>query len=452
MSRTVILVSDLHLGGGPSDPLDDLVQGGMPFVDLLNELIASPEGQRGELELIINGDFMEFVQVLPEVFTPPASDLWCTVEESKAKLEAILSGHPKIFDGLARLQATGEGERRNKVTIAAGNHDVDFYWPEVQNRIREVAGPVEFELRSEWYERFDGRLQINHGHHYDPANSFENWDEPFRFESGTRLEMCPGTLFVVSFVNQLEERFPFADNVRPVGRLISLLRKEDRSSFRAVAWLLAGFMLRHSGAMLGVSADGEGLDEMHVADTIQFDDDYAGQVLEKAQAHLPDRGLSDLPTLRGAIPDEESARHLFLDLLAAGGLDALPPLPEAGDNLLSANNEDSELLGVLKAGKIDNLQLMRDQATERAFEKDKAEVLVIGHTHLPDEYHDPEDGRWVYYNTGTWIRFLVLGKEQDVTLDELADEDSFPFELYYVKVWEEGDKLRSERVLFREQK
>ena len=44
-----------------------------------------------------------------------------------------------IETGLVRIPTTATVTGGNLVTIVAGNHDVDLYWPAVQQRLREVA-------------------------------------------------------------------------------------------------------------------------------------------------------------------------------------------------------------------------------------------------------------------------------------------------------------------------
>src|SRR5581483_11217362 len=150
-----IIVSDLHVGGGPADPGDDHVYQGGQFKRLIEQLGASPAGQQGQLELFINGDFLEFAQVRPEAYQLGSAEFWCSKNESLEKLAVMLAGHADIFEALRQFQQTG-----NLVTIAAGNHDVDFYWPEVQARFCEAAGPVAFALGETWYRRYEGRLLI----------------------------------------------------------------------------------------------------------------------------------------------------------------------------------------------------------------------------------------------------------------------------------------------------
>ncbi len=77
--------------------------------------------------------------------------------------------------------------------------------------IRAKAGNVQFVLDKEWSSRFGNKLYISHGHHSTPANKFTHWNHPFVEGPGgeVRLEMCVGTLFMVKFVNWLEDKISF---------------------------------------------------------------------------------------------------------------------------------------------------------------------------------------------------------------------------------------------------
>src|SRR5262249_24884599 len=100
--RITLIVSDLHLGDGK--PGDDFVDEKCQFSNFLRAQAATPEGQAGDIELIINGDFLEFVQVCPQAYTLNSSEHWCSEEESLTKLECILQGHADIFAALKGFQ------------------------------------------------------------------------------------------------------------------------------------------------------------------------------------------------------------------------------------------------------------------------------------------------------------------------------------------------------------
>jgi hypothetical protein len=78
------------------------------------------------------------------------------------ELDWILRGHADIFDELKKFQ--GDKEGGNRVTLFAGNHDIDLYWDHVQSDLRKAAGNLNIELGSDWYKRYGNRLWIGHGH------------------------------------------------------------------------------------------------------------------------------------------------------------------------------------------------------------------------------------------------------------------------------------------------
>jgi hypothetical protein len=80
--RVSLIVSDLHMGDGNAG--DDFVDDKHQFAEFVRAQTASPEGCAGAIELIINGDFLEFVQVCPQAYSLDAPDYWCSEEESLA--------------------------------------------------------------------------------------------------------------------------------------------------------------------------------------------------------------------------------------------------------------------------------------------------------------------------------------------------------------------------------
>jgi hypothetical protein len=69
--RVTLVVSDLHMGDGGAG--DDFVDDSHQFANFVRAQAAIPEGRAGDMELIINGDFLEFVQVLRDAYTLDSS-------------------------------------------------------------------------------------------------------------------------------------------------------------------------------------------------------------------------------------------------------------------------------------------------------------------------------------------------------------------------------------------
>ena len=443
MKQQTVIISDLHLGGGAADPGDDHVYQGQQLARFIEQLLGSDAGRSGAIELFINGDFLEFAQTLQDAYKSPSPRYWCSEAQSIRKLDAILAGHPRVFSLLGSLI-----DRRNLVTIAAGNHDVDLYWPDVQASLRQVMRPaLSFELGKEWVTRYDGRLQIAHGHIKDPANTFEHWADPILdAPGGQRLEMCPGTLFMVKVVNFMEARYPFADNLHPVQQLGDLLWREEKSGYAAAAWALGRFMARHPKLMKIQGKDDFG---PALLARVQKNDRVAGLLLAAAEPSAP-TGEASLATWRTSVATEDQLADFLVEhwqqLDSAGVTQELSP----GGGAMMGTGQ-TKVMGLIRKGGSFGRQALRDIASRRAEDEPMAQVVVMGHTHLPDDA-PVLDGRARYFNPGSWTRYLDLEAHPALRLDDLRDESQFPYALNSVRVERgPGDRLIATLRSFEEQ-
>lgn len=432
--RIVIVLSDLHVGGGAADPGDDHIHDTQQLATFIDEQARSTEGGAGRIELVFNGDFLEFAQTNVKAFSLLSDDRWCQESESLAKLETILAGHPEIFQALRRFQ-----DRGNAVTLAAGNHDVDLYWPAVQERLREVAGDkLQFAIGQDWLERFDGKLQIGHGHMSDPANRFKNWSRPVvTGPLGVEaLEMCPGTLFMVKFVNRLEARYPFADNLLPVTKLGAVLFKDSKSGFASVGWMA----MRVLGTTSWLTLNSEGA----------AGEDYGSVLLRRVNASrsraapmaaaLRTLGMeSDAAAVEAHTLTEQRLAELMLALLGRVDDQAWRAMFELGANDVVLGDDAVTLQTIVGARKYDGKADLRKVAQQRS-QATGATVVVMGHTHQVDEYE------WTggkYYNPGCWTRYLDLEGVKSISLKDLEDESNYPYALNAVRIERQGDQLVS---------
>jgi UDP-2,3-diacylglucosamine pyrophosphatase LpxH len=436
-----LIVSDLHMGDGKRG--DDFVYDKGQFIKFLRHQLATPEGKKGDIELIINGDFLEFAQVNPQAYSLKSNRYWCSETESLTKLDCILRGHPDIFSGLKEFQQQGAG--KNRVTLFAGNHDVDLYWDRVQKKLRHESGELNIELGNTWYQRYGGRLWISHGHLFpsiDPANGFKHWKEP-RLQPPNdreprRLEMCPGTLFVVRFVNLLEARYPFADNLHPETALANILWREDRWGWKSVGWMLTKFATKYPSEMLG--------DEtvpdigVEVREAIRYDrkmrEGIAG--LYRDLLHEPEMTEA---RVRDTLTTDDALAELIERLMSAG--QAWEPwlaVLDKSEPAVLSSDASGGTLAIRRAGKIDTRKECIAQA-KRTW-KAGAQIVVLGHTHLPQEVELAE-GR--YYNPGSWTRYIDAEDIDTLTLEQLRDEAKYPYKLHCVRIEDTGaDSLRSE--------
>src|SRR5574341_1169157 len=185
-----LIVSDLHLRGGHRNQTGGLYHFDEEFADFLRYYRLHRAADR-PWQLIINGDFIEFLYVTDP---PDPNDrlLWgatfaaseyrygagTEAEKARWKLDRILrTSHPQLLLSLARFVAEG-----NHVAVLRGNHDSELFWPEVQHHFRRliaehhpadvsymvmkeaVAQRVQF---PEWFVYVPGLLYVEHGSQYD---------------------------------------------------------------------------------------------------------------------------------------------------------------------------------------------------------------------------------------------------------------------------------------------
>ena len=200
-----------------------------------------PLDHRRPWHLIINGDFLDFLQVTAHEDAPTELcrgrhlryGLDCGEQETVYKLGKIVEGHPEFFLALAEFVANG-----NLLTIIKGNHDVEFHFPGVRGafiaRLKDayecahanetlqaskIAESVRF---SDWFYYEPRSLWIEHGQQYDEVNVFPYQLSPllptsakWPDERASEIDLPWGSLFVRYLFNDIEHVEPFADNIKP---------------------------------------------------------------------------------------------------------------------------------------------------------------------------------------------------------------------------------------------
>lgn len=215
MKRKVkLIISDLHLGLGrtlPDGSTNSLEE--FYFDEKLIEFLhyySSGEYRDCDVELVINGDFLNFLQI------DYRGHFLTVITESISleKIKGIVTGHPGVFKALREF-ASGEGR---SITYVVGNHDQCMLWPGTRAYLNEVLG-VSIRYKNIVYF-FDG-VHVEHGHMHEAANRLDprkfflkkNLPEPI-------LNLPFGSHFFVDFVLKIKRRHPHVDKVRPFKRMI----------------------------------------------------------------------------------------------------------------------------------------------------------------------------------------------------------------------------------------
>lgn len=404
------VISDVHVGSPENARLEDFDRD-EDFARLLDEVIPRRAAGR-KATLIINGDFIDFPQILPELGKRcPGERLGTTEEESRARIDKAIAGHPGVFLAMRRFLEAG-----NQVLLLPGNHDIDLHFPAVRAALRTALGDPAapaFDFVPEGVIEQRG-VHVEHGNQYSYDNWFKHWGDPILAgpDGVPHVERAWGTMFMDLVYNDIEELYPFVNKIHPpsaLARIILRLVLEDtRVSLRAIAQLVAFFVRKGKrmalGHLLGEEEEAaEGGPRLTRAD------------IEQALVDLDAAGVD--PARRGALIDEVAA--------LTGATEAV----EAADAL--ADEEDDEegepAEGLL--GRTDERGL--DARARELWQSGTVDVVVFGHTHDPVDRTQELSGRTCrLLNTGGWVPRILVAPGAKPTLAELQSAP-WQHELYY---------------------
>lgn len=390
-----IIVSDLHLGAGFFDldkgnVLEDFIVD-ETFARFLHKMQEESETQGMDLELIIAGDMMEFLQVPavaqfePRKAYPPESYRSSLEADSVKKVDLIIRGHPMFFAALREFIKPANPQRR--VTIVKGNHDVNLYWLAVQERIRravyatgERATLLNFE---EVCVHREG-IYVEHGNQYaEKVNRIANFEKPLDPEHEGRLAIPPGSKFVIEFFNQVEWEKWWVDSIKPLTALIwyALAIDAPFALKTLVAFLKVAPIL-----ILGSLEAGEEPPSVEAERLMrELEDETQRQALGQRyatdEAFRRDFNARLSRILEAADAPPETAKALAVDELSAFDL---------GKNIIAQVNSALH------------------QAAEAKAKETGAKIVVFGHTHEP--LCEQLKGGGLYLNTGTWTWWRDFAK------------------------------------------
>ena len=441
LTRRKVIVSDLHLGPGTTDPrftgIEDFYSEAAWTAFLERQAAAGP------IDLIINGDFIEFWQIaaalgaLPKRTDgrQPAEGTVLGADQSfgVAAVELVIAAHRSVFTDLGKL--LDSGAKVHRVIIVAGNHDADLLWPKVQLAIARAINPRDPSrlIFTPGPSYRHAGVHVEHGHAFDAANKFATDHAPFgRDRDGAcRLQSSWGEIFVDQFYTDVERRIPFIDNLYPQSA--------------AVLWAIRDNpdLLRDSGAVIRF------IDLLRVAESGDFNRNAVTSLLQGA---LGTPGAHDRGPESAAEVIEHLTRRLMkgdasvlsitdalmrfrFDPQLAGLWTALARAAKALPDLRAALAElraiDPKALGHLHAQLFGSP--LHAAATRILDGAAGLRVVVFGHTHTVggsvEPIATPERSGW-YANTGSWISAASVAdlRARGVGWDQLnlADRAMFP--------------------------
>ncbi|MGD8625290.1 MAG: hypothetical protein PVJ34_12180 [Anaerolineae bacterium] len=412
-----IVVSDLHLGAGPpggTNPLEDFVADA-EFSLLVDKLIVESDRNGTEVELILNGDIFEMLQVPHvEVFEPDqvyASEFYHSSAEadSARKMGHIVAGHPIFFAALRRFLSVGPPRRY--ATFVKGNHDLDLFWPAVQDQIRttlDASGERVTLLTFEAWHILREGIYVEHGNQYaEWIDQVEDMADPRDPDRPEQLALPPGSRLAIELFNPVERERYWIDGVKPITALVWYALKYD---FPFAARALSMVLRALPGALGHAFLALEGAQP----------ETLAGQLQDPAQVEALAARYEEDPAFRAQFNAEVA--NLLSPVPAAEGAGALEVVPRP----------DAENMGeTIQRRMVSSLH----EAARRLAQEHGVQLVTMGHTHEPVEDVLPGGARYV--NSGTWTWRMDLSEAgADVWRELFAHPERFTAEqrLTYVRV------------------
>ena len=416
----LFVISDLHIGGEHSGEPGDRGFRINTHVDSLvrfiEEIRARAEVTGCRTELVINGDFIDFLAEEVPGDTHRRAFIG-NQGDAVAAFDAIAARERPFFDALRALLAGGVA-----LTVVLGNHDVELSLPAVRARLAaQLGAPREpgyrFVYDGEAY--VVGDVLIEHGNRYDSWNivDFDRLRR-FRSECSRRLEISPNALFhppagselVERLMNPIKEDYPFIDLLKPETEAAIPLLLALEPGFANIAngiemarlrWAAQDHRLaapvrpaRPGDIAGGATARSVPENPLPAMLTRHLDGDARAELLKLVE-QARQQTLAGRERIAGGLANRALS---FLRLKASASYDArLKVLLGA----LRALRDDGSFDRTVETDK--NYQAAAEALAGRGFT-----TIVFGHTHLAKA---TLAGTAQYLNTGTWADMMRVPAE-----------------------------------------
>ena len=170
----VVFLSDTHIGGEDHRDIFETP-------DDLASLFDSIAAHDGPVELVLAGDFFDFLRI------SAVSD-----GENRASMTLTRSEYREVFAALERFVAG----RSRRVVYLPGNHDAEIWWNDELRAELERRGLVHEFARSyaaAFASQPERVIYCEHGNQFDPANAIRDYDDPLDTPLGHHIvtELMP---------------------------------------------------------------------------------------------------------------------------------------------------------------------------------------------------------------------------------------------------------------------
>jgi UDP-2,3-diacylglucosamine pyrophosphatase LpxH len=216
VQKVILVISDLHLSAGKMikgkrNLLEDFHYDN-ELVDFLN-YYAAGDYQNIPVELVINGDFLDFLAV---PYVEYYDDEFWSEKAALAKLKMIMQAHPGVMEALKRF-VSGEGK---SIVYIIGNHDAEFVFDSLKKEFidffEEHGHKVTLSNSLTNHQPAKG-VSIIHGHQYERAHEFDQENSVIETLTGEKYFNPPwGSYYVTNVINKYKQERSYINAVRPI--------------------------------------------------------------------------------------------------------------------------------------------------------------------------------------------------------------------------------------------
>lgn len=238
--KHILVISDLHLGAGAvingrKNPLEDFYSD--QELEEFLRYFSSGEYSNRDVELIINGDFLDLLAV---PYVKYFDDEYWSEKASLEKLQIILDAHPEVMVALNNFVK----QKNKKIVYIIGNHDSELVFDSLKEKFLSIFEP---ELRSRvtidntlaTYTPAKG-IYIQHGHEYEHAHQFDPLDTTITSAKGEKYFIPSwGSYYVTHVINKYKQERRHINEAKPIRSF--LIHGIIFDTFFTVRFIIANF-------------------------------------------------------------------------------------------------------------------------------------------------------------------------------------------------------------------
>lgn len=216
VQKVILVISDLHLSAGKTikgkrNLLEDFHYD-RELIDFLN-YYSSGDYKDIQVELVINGDFLDFLAV---PYVEYYDDEFWSEKAALEKLKMIMNAHRGVLEALKNFAAS----EHNKIVYIIGNHDAEFVFDSLKKEFISIFGEHAHKVTMEnslyTYVPTKG-VSIQHGHQYERAHTFDQENAVVETLNGEKYFIPPwGSYYVTNVLNKYKQERSFINAVRPI--------------------------------------------------------------------------------------------------------------------------------------------------------------------------------------------------------------------------------------------